>query len=79
LLVDPGYVGEEMFIMRRVARREIPEGSHVAIDLYNKMHAGNRVKVEWGIGGLKRNWKRFLKSFDSTSPDFHTYFTQAAS
>jgi hypothetical protein len=34
VLGDPGYIGEEMLIMRRVGRREIPKGSHVeAIDL----------------------------------------------
>jgi hypothetical protein len=72
---DPGYVGEEMFIMRRVGRREIPEGSDMeAVDLYNKMHAGHRVQVEWGIGGLKRKWKRFMKRFDSTKPRFPHLF-----
>ena len=25
-----------------------------AINAYNKMHAGFRVQVEWGIGGFKR-------------------------
>jgi hypothetical protein len=64
-----------MFIMRRVGRREISEGSDVgAIDLYNKMHAGYRVRVEWGIGGLKRKWKRFMKRFDSTKPRFPHLF-----
>ena len=55
LLGDPGYVGEEMFIMRRLGEREIPEGADLSrIRLYNKMHAGYRIRVEWGIGGLKR-------------------------
>jgi hypothetical protein len=41
LLRDPGYVGEEIFIMRRVGRREIPDESDMAaIDLYNRMPAG---------------------------------------
>jgi hypothetical protein len=41
LLGDPGYVGEEMFITRRVGRREVPDESDMgAIDLYNRMHAG---------------------------------------
>jgi hypothetical protein len=64
-----------MFIKRRVDRREIPEGSHVeATDLYNKMHAGHRVKVEWAMGGLKRKWRRFMKRFDSTKPRFPHLF-----
>jgi DDE superfamily endonuclease len=75
LLGDPGYIGEEMFIMRRVGRREVPDESDMgAIDLYNRMHAGYRVRVEWGIGGLKRKWKRFMKRFDSTKPKFPHLF-----
>ncbi len=27
-----------------------------AMNAYNKMHVGYKVKVEWGIGGFKRNW-----------------------
>jgi hypothetical protein len=27
------------------------------MNVYNKMHDGYRVKVEWGIRGLKRKWK----------------------
>jgi len=67
LLGDPGYLGEEMYIMRRLGEREIPgDPNLLAIDAYNKMHAGYRVAVEWGIGGLKRKWKRMLKTFDCT-------------
>jgi hypothetical protein len=32
---------------------------------YNKKHVGCRVQVEWGIGGLKRKWRSFMKRFDS--------------
>jgi hypothetical protein len=32
---------------------------------YNKKHVGFRVQVEWGIGGLKRKWRSFMKRFDS--------------
>ena len=46
LLGDPGYVGEEMFIMRRLGRREIPEDGNVeVIDPFNAMHPGYRVRV----------------------------------
>jgi hypothetical protein len=28
---------------------------------YNKMHRGYRVEVDWGIGGLKSEWKKLMK------------------
>jgi hypothetical protein len=31
--------------------------------VYNKLHAGYRVRVEWGIGGLK--WKKLIECFNS--------------
>lgn len=30
------------------------------------MHVKNKMWVEWGIGGLKKTWKRFMKCFEST-------------
>jgi hypothetical protein len=75
VLGDPGYVGEEMFIMRRVGQRKLPEDAQMeAVDMYNRMHAGFRFRVEWGIGGLKRKWKRFMKRFDSKQPKFPHLF-----
>ena len=59
LLGDPGYVGEDMFIMRRVGRREavaFADGDMSVIDVFNAVHAGCRVKIEWGIFGLKNKW-----------------------
>jgi len=38
------------------------------------MHAGYRVQVEWGIGGLKRKWKRLMKRFDNTKPRYSHLF-----
>jgi hypothetical protein len=62
LLGDPGYIGTEQYIMRRLGRTELHENvDSPAIDAYNKMHAGFRIKVEWGIGGLKRKWRRLMK------------------
>jgi hypothetical protein len=41
-----------MFIMRRVGRREIPEGSHVeAIDLYNKFMPETVLKLSGVLVG----------------------------
>jgi hypothetical protein len=30
--------------------------------------------VEWGIGGLKRKWKRLMKRFDNTKPKYSHLF-----
>ncbi len=58
LLGYPSYLGEEMFIMKRIRRHEIGlNADQDTIKAYNKMHVGYRVWVEWGIGGLKREWK----------------------
>lgn len=79
LLGDPGYSGSDMFIMRRVGVHEIPLGANAgAIHAYNAMHAGRRIKVEWGIGGLKCKFRRFLKPFDNTRPRFNHMFISAA-
>jgi hypothetical protein len=59
LLGDPGYMGAEMFILRRVDNREA-DAANPVIRAYNKRHAAIRVQVEWGIGGLKKRFKRFL-------------------
>jgi hypothetical protein len=54
LLEDPRYLGEEMFIMKRMGRQELPpDVDHGVIQVYNKMHVGFKVQVEWGISGLK--------------------------
>src|SRR6185503_17505073 len=82
LLGDPGYMGEDSFIMRRVDRREIPddvdETELKAIDVFNKMHAGYRIQVEWGIGGMKRKFKRMMKEFDASKDKFPLIFKAAA-
>jgi hypothetical protein len=82
LLGDPGYMGEDAFIMRRVDRREIPDDADQnelsAIDAYNKMHAGYRIQVEWGIGGMKRKFKRMMKGFDASKEKFPIMFRAAA-
>ncbi len=41
LLKDPCYMGEEMFIMRRIGQRKF--APNVTQDTYNKMHARFRV------------------------------------
>jgi hypothetical protein len=68
-------MGEKMFIMRRIGRWELaPNGDHVVVRTYNKMHAGFKVQVERGIGGLKRKWRCLMKRFDSTKPKYAHFF-----
>ena len=62
------YIGEDMFLLRRDAARKIHQIE--SRDHFNCVHAGRRVRVEWGIGGLKRKWKRVMKRFDNTKPNF---------
>lgn len=79
LLGDPGYLGESMFIMRRLGTHERPpDADDLAITTYNKMHAGYRVQVEWGIGGLKRKWRHLMCRFDTTKPKYHHLFRACA-
>jgi hypothetical protein len=42
------------------------------------MHAGERIAVEWGIGGMKRKWKRLMKGFENTREKFADIFFAAA-
>ncbi len=64
-----------MFIMWRIGRQEIILNANMdAVHAYNKMHVGYMVQVEWGIGGLKRKWKRLMKRFDSTKPRYSRLF-----
>jgi hypothetical protein len=77
-LGDLGYLNEEMFIMRRIGRCEIdPNVDQDAIKTYNKMYVGYRVRVEWGIGGLKRRWRWFMKRINSTKPKYKFLFKVA--
>jgi hypothetical protein len=68
-------MGEEMFIMQIIKSWELAlDDDHVIAQTYNKMHAGFRVQVKWGIVGLKRKWRHFLKKFDSTKPKYAHLF-----
>jgi len=73
--VDPRYLGEEIFIMRRMGRQKLrPNANQGTIDVYNKMHVGFRVQVERGINGLKQKWKHLMKRFDATKPKLSHLF-----
>ncbi len=41
---------------------------------HNKNNAFFKVKVEWGIGGLKAKWRRLMKRFDSTKKKYNHLF-----
>ncbi len=75
LLGDLGYLGEDMFIMKRIRRCEIgPNVDQDVIRTYNKMNVGYKVQMEWGIGGLKKKRKQLMKRFDSTKPKYAILF-----
>jgi hypothetical protein len=44
------------------------------MNVYNKMHDGYRVKVEWGIRGLKWKWRQLMKHFDSRKDKYNNLF-----
>ena len=79
MLGDSRYVGTEMFIMRRIQGQEMgADIQQSTVDAWNKMHAGYRIQVEWGIGGLKQKWRRLMKRFDNRRPRFGIFFEGAA-
>ncbi len=68
-----------MFIMQRIGRRKIAPITYMDImHAYDNMHVGYRVHVEWGIGRLKRKWRKLMKSFDSTKPRYSHLFKSRA-
>ncbi len=78
LLKDPGYLDEEMFVMFQLGKLKFVHGhDQNVINAYNKMHVGYRVKVEWGIRGLKWKWKQFMKHFNSTKSKYYHLFRVA--
>ncbi len=44
------------------------------MNVYNKMHDVYRMKVEWGIKGLKRKCRWLMKHFDSTKDKYNSLF-----
>jgi hypothetical protein len=74
LLGDPGYIGVEMFILRRVDGRELMEDGNPVADAFNRRHAARRIQVEWGIGGMKSRFQKFLTVSTSRRSGFRSYF-----
>jgi hypothetical protein len=68
-------MGEGMFIMRRIGQQEfVVDANHDVVQTYNKMHVGFKVQMEWGISGVKRKWRHFMKGFDYTQSTFTHLF-----
>jgi hypothetical protein len=80
LLGDPGYLGVDMYILRRVDNREVNAGAagNPVVEAFNKHHAGIRIQVEWGIGGLKNRFKKFLGVMPNRQKKFAIMFKAAA-
>ncbi len=54
---DLGYLGEEMFIMKRMGNCEVAHTiEYNLIRAYNTIHVKYGMQLKWGIGGLKRKW-----------------------
>ena len=69
-----------MFIMHRMRQRGPPRINQnmEVIDAFNAVHGGMRVRVEWGIGGLKRKWRKLMKKFEATIGKFPHLFRACA-
>jgi hypothetical protein len=66
-----------MYVLRRVHRREIPADPNAAAvaEAFNRRHAAERIKVEWGIGGLKTRFRRLLTNCPTRRASFSSMFT----
>jgi hypothetical protein len=79
LMGDPGYQDLDHFILRRIDRRELPNVDNGPIlRAFNKRHAGDRIAVEWGIGGLKMRFPKFLETCPNRRDRFGLMFRTAA-
>ncbi len=75
LLGNLNYLGEEMFIICWLGRCELaPKHDLDVANDFDKMHVGYKIRVEWGIGGLKHTWKVLMKKIDSTKGKYNHFF-----
>jgi DDE superfamily endonuclease len=67
----------EMYVLRRVHTREMPADPNAAAvaEAFNRKHAAERIKVEWGIGGLKTRFRRLLTNCPTRRGSFSSMFT----
>ena len=72
---DPSYQGRDQYIVQRLGCQEQSLlVDNDVVNTYNKMPTSFRIRVEWGIGGLKCKLKRLLKRFDSTKSKYIPLF-----
>jgi hypothetical protein len=75
LLGNLNYLGEEMFIRCWLGRCELaPRHDLDVVNAFDKMHVGYKIRMEWGIGGLKHMWKVLMKKFDSIKGKYNHFF-----
>jgi hypothetical protein len=72
VLGDLGYIGVEMYVLRRVHRRDIPGDPNAAAvaEAFNRRHAAERIKVEWGIGCLNERFRTLLTNYPTRRGSF---------
>ncbi|PXF40335.1 hypothetical protein BWQ96_09956 [Gracilariopsis chorda] len=79
VLGDPGYMEMDQFVPSRLDAIEFSDvDAHSVLQAFNKMHAGFCVAVEWGIGGLKCKFKKFLETCLNRRDTFELIFSTAA-
>jgi DDE superfamily endonuclease len=79
ILGDPGYMGVDMYVLRRVDNREMQNANeNPVVRAFNQRHAARRVEVEWGIGGLKNKFRRFLTQCPNRRNRFARLFEACA-
>jgi hypothetical protein len=60
-----GIVSGQCIAMGELKRKKTNELGFSNLGLnHNKNNASFKVRVEWGIGGLKSKWRRLMKIFD---------------
>jgi hypothetical protein len=64
---------EQSHEVYKFVMHELALGHDSIMNVYN-LHDGYRVKVEWGIRGLKQKWRQLMKHFDSTEDKYNNLF-----
>lgn len=68
-----------MYVLRRVDNREMTNtGNNPIVYAFNQRHAARRVQVEWGIGGIKNRFGRFLTKCPNRRHHFKVMFEACA-
>jgi hypothetical protein len=78
-LCDPGYVGYEMFILRRFGQREFTDEAQMqSIDVYNRMHFLDSEFARSGVLEVRKgNGSDSRRSLTVQNLNFHLFFVPA--